>query len=232
MAAIERNGAAANGCASRAAGVPSTTEMEQRVADDEAPAIDVVFALAGMGVPVEHAYGLARAVLRWLPWMEGEPRAGIHRLRTSPTGYGTALLAHRAKLALRVPRHRLDDALALAGRTLEVGGSELAVGRGAPRALQPWPTLHSAHVVAQAGDEAAFQLEVAQWLRDHGVACEFITGRRRAVRAGEREVVGYSVVLHGLSPAASLDMLYEGMGGERTLGCGIFVPHKSIAAVG
>lgn len=204
--------------------------MECGVAD-EAAVVDVVFALAGTSVPAEHAYGLARAILRWLPWMEADPRAGIHRLRTAPTGYGAALLAHRAKLTLRVPQHRLPDALALAGRTLHSDGIDLAVGAGAPRPLRPFPTLHSAHVTA-AADEEAFQGEVAQWLRARAVACEFITGRRRTVRAGDREVAGYSVVLHGLAPAASLAIMCEGMGGERTLGCGIFVPHKSIAAVG
>lgn len=205
--------------------------MENGLADDEAAVVDVVFALRGSSVPAEHAFALARAVLRWLPWMESDPRAGIHRLRTAPTGYGAALLAHRAKLVLRVPRERRDDALALAGRTLAFAGADLEVGSGAPRPLAPWPTLHAAHVAATA-DEEAFQGEVAQWLRGRGLACEFITGRRRRIRAGEREVAGYGVVLHGLAPAASLAVMCEGMGGERTLGCGIFVPHKSIAAVG
>lgn len=199
--------------------------------DDEVPVIDVVFAIAGTGVPVEYAFALARAVAQWLPWLETEPGAGIHRLRTAPTGYGVALLANRAKLALRVPRERLPDALTLSGRTLRVGGSDLVVGAGVARALQPWATLHSAHVAAAGADEAGFQEEVRQWLSARGVVCEFITGRGRTVRAGEREIPGFSVVLHGLRPAASLRMQCEGMGTDRALGCGIFVPHKSIAAV-
>ncbi len=50
-------------------------------------------------------------------------------------------------------------------------------------------------------------------------------------RAGAREIAGFSVVLHGVKPADSLRLQFEGMGGERGLGWGIFVPHKSIAAV-
>ena len=97
--------------------------------------------------------------------------------------------------------------------------------------MRPWATLHAQQVAAATGDEAAFQDEVAASLQARGVACQFITGRRQTVAAGEREVAGFSVVLHGLSPEGSLRMQFEGMGGGRVLGCGIFVPYKSIAAV-
>lgn len=201
------------------------------MAGTDASVVDVVFGLAGKTLPVEHAYVLWRAVGSWLPWLEGESTAGIHRLRTAPTGYGVVLLANRAKLTLRVPERRLGETLALAGKTLDVGGSGLAVGTGVARPLSPWATLHAQQVVAGAAGEAAFQDEVAEWLHGRGVACQFITGRRRAVTVGEREIVGFSVVLHGLTPDASLKMQSEGMGSDRALGCGIFVPHKSIAAV-
>jgi CRISPR-associated protein Cas6 len=195
------------------------------------PMVDVVFDVAGTTLPLEHAFVLWRATLRWLPWLEGDAGAGIHRLRTAPTGYGVELLARRAKLALRVPLQRTSDALALSNRTLDVGGSLLAVGAGVVRPLRPWATLHAQHVAAATGDEAAFQDEVAASLRAQGLACQFITGRRRTVAAGTRNIIGFSVVLHGLAPEGSLRMQSEGMGGERGLGCGIFVPYKSIAAV-
>ena len=99
------------------------------------------------------------------------------------------------------------------------------------RPLRPWATLHAQQVAAGTGDEAAFQDEVAASLRALGVACQFITGRRQTVAAGAREIAGFSVVLHGLTPEGSLRVQAEGMGGDRGLGCGIFVPYKSIAAV-
>ena len=193
--------------------------------------VDMVFDVAGTSLPAEHAFELWRAALRWLPWLEGEAGAGIHRLRTAPTGYGVVLLAGRAKLALRVPERRVGDTRALSGRTLDVDGSLLAVGAGAARPLRPWATLHAQQVAAVSSAETAFQDEVAASLRALGVAGQFITGRRQTVAAGAREVVGFSVVLHGLAPEGSLRMQAEGMGGDRGLGCGIFVPYKSIAAV-
>lgn len=201
------------------------------MAEDYAPMIDVVFDVAGTSLPAEHVFGLWRAALSWLPWLEGEAGAGIHRLRTAPTGYGVVLLARRAKLALRVPERRVGDTLALSGATLDVDGSLLAVGAAVARPLQPWATLHARQVAAGSGAEAAFQDEVAAALRARGITCPFITGRRQIVTAGAREIVGFSLVLHGLTPEGSLRMQTEGMGGDRGLGCGIFVPYKSIAAV-
>ncbi len=195
------------------------------------PMVDVVFDVAGTTLPAEYAFGLWRATVPWLGWLEEEAGAGIHRLRTAPTGYGVALLARRAKLALRVPLRRVGDTLTLSDKTLDVGGSLLAVGAGGARPLRPWATLHAQQVAAATGDEAAFQDEVAASLQARGVTCQFITGRRQTVAAGAREIVGFSVVLHGLTPDGSLRMQAEGMGGDRGLGCGIFVPYKSIAAV-
>ena len=39
-------------------------------------------------------------------------------------------------------------------------------------------------------------------------------------------------MLHGLSAADSLTVQRAGIGPHRALGCGLFVPHKSAAAVG
>jgi hypothetical protein len=39
-------------------------------------------------------------------------------------------------------------------------------------------------------------------------------------------------MLDGLSREGALRMLDCGLGGHRRLGCGVFVPHKSAAAVG
>jgi CRISPR-associated protein Cas6 len=194
-----------------------------------APMVDVVFDVAGTTLPAEHAYVLWRATLPWLGWLEEEAGAGIHRLRTAPTGYGVALLARRAKLALRVPLRRVGDTLALADKTLDVGGSRLPSARSSPAAAAVGDTPCAAGRCGQ-GMKRRFRTKLRhRWTR--GVACQFITGRRRTVAAGAREIAGFSVVLHSLTAEGSLRLQSEGMGGDRVLGCGIFIPYKSIAAV-
>jgi CRISPR-associated protein Cas6 len=200
------------------------------VAPSSAPIVDIVFDVEGTGLPVEHALALLRALEQWLPWLPDEPSAGVHPLRGSATGYGVLLLAHRAKLVLRMPVARFPDSRALEGQELDVAGSPLRVGAGRARPLQASATLHAQRVASAVADESAFQGEVARQLGDLGVACRFITGRRRVARAGEREIGGYSVALHGLTAEESLRMQCEGMGGDRRLGWGIFVPAKAIVA--
>jgi hypothetical protein len=39
-------------------------------------------------------------------------------------------------------------------------------------------------------------------------------------------------MLHGLRARDSLRVLEQGLGEHRLMGCGVFVPHKSAAAVG
>ncbi len=179
---------------------------------------------------IDHAWALLQAVEALLPWLAEEATAGIHPLRTSPTTYGVALLARRAKLVLRVPEGRLPDALALAGGVLDVGGSRLAVGAGQARALQPSATLSAQRVASAAAEVGAFEAEVARWLAALGIGGRYIAGRPRHGRAGAREIAGFALALHGLTAADSLRIQSGGMGPDRRIGWGLFVPAKAIAA--
>ncbi|MBK9117457.1 MAG: type I-MYXAN CRISPR-associated protein Cas6/Cmx6 [Betaproteobacteria bacterium] len=193
-------------------------------------AVDVAFDVAGTSVPADHAWALLQEVEALLPWLADEPAAGIHPLRTAPTTYGVALLAQRTKLVLRVPEARLPDALALAGAVLDVGGSRLAVGNGQSRALRPSATLSAQRVASAAAEVGAFEAEVAQWLAALRIGGRYIAGRPRHGRAGDREIAGFALALHGLSAADSLRIQSEGMGPDRRAGWGLFVPAKAITA--
>jgi CRISPR-associated protein Cas6 len=193
------------------------------------PAVDVLFELSGSHVPADYASALAVAVSAVLPWFAAEPHAGIHPLRAAPSTHGTLVLARRARLMVRVPDARATQALALAGRRLDLQGEPVTVGAGHLKALAPSATLYAQRVATSARDEPEFHGDVVRWLAALGVRCEFITGRARSVRDEGRDVVGYSLALHGLAPADSLRVQADGIGGERRLGFGIFVPHKAIA---
>ena len=56
--------------------------------------------------------------------------------------------------------------------------------------------------------------------------------RQQRAQRCRRPLVGFSLMLHGLSAADSLTVQRVGIGPHRALGCGLFVPHKSAAAVG
>ena len=57
-------------------------------------------------------------------------------------------------------------------------------------------------------------------------------GRQQALANGANPSVGYSLMLDGLSPAHAQQLMEQGLGPHRLWGCGLFIPHKSAAAVG
>jgi CRISPR-associated protein Cas6 len=51
-------------------------------------------------------------------------------------------------------------------------------------------------------------------------------GKRRTVRIKDKEVVGYELLLDGLTAEESITVQEHGLGGRRHMGCGIFVPFR------
>jgi CRISPR-associated protein Cas6 len=200
--------------------------------DARARMVDVAFALhapeGAASLPQEHRHTLAAALDAALPWWAGEPDAGVHRMNLA--GGAQALLSQRTRLTLRVPRVRASDALSLQGSELRLGAARLRVGRGQVRELLPWGTLYAHLVAAEQEDEAGFLGRLQAALAVLQVGCRLVCGRHQVVEGGQLH--GYSLMLDGLSGAAALQMLDTGLGAHRRLGCGLFVPHKSAAAVG
>lgn len=207
--------------------------------DDLGDIVDAVFAISCRSLPVDHAYALSQAIHAALPWFADEPGAGLHTLHGAPSGSGwmrpeaaDALLqlSHRTRLVLRLPRRRLDDAAALLGRTLEVAGWPLQVDRLSARPLSRITTLFSRGVVfVAAGDEAAFLVAATEALGALGITPETILcGRVTPVATPLRSYQTRSLMLAGLRPEQSLALQRHGLGAARTLGCGLFIPHKGI----
>jgi CRISPR-associated protein Cas6 len=205
----------------------------------QADILDAVFAISCRSLPVDHAYALSQAIQAALPWFAQEPGAGLHTIYgaasasgwTRPEGADALLqLSHRAKLALRLPRHRLDDAAALLGRTLQVAGWPLRVDRLFLRPLSRITTLFSRCVVfAAAGDEPAFLAAAAGALGALGInPGTMLCGRVTPVATPARTYQTRSLMLAGLTPEQSLALQQHGLGVERKLGCGVFIPHKDI----
>lgn len=196
-----------------------------------ANAVDVAFAVSGDYIARDYADGLYRALAAALPWLDDEPLAGVHPMRgLTPCGDGL-MLGGRARLLLRAPAQRIADCERLQGARIELP-APLTVGRISVRTLLAYPVLHARLVVTGAEDEAGFVADVERALADLALDCETIVGKRGELRTAGQRRVGFSLMLHGLSADDSLRVQAHGLGQHRKLGCGLFVPHKSIAAVG
>jgi CRISPR-associated protein Cas6 len=193
---------------------------------------DIAFPVAGDMIARDYPVALYRALAERLPWLDEEPVAGVHPLRGLTPCHLGMLVGGRTRLVLRVPEHRAEACEALQGAELRVPAT-LRLGRASRRELLPYPVLHTRLAVTGAQDEAAFVNEVGDELTTLGIDCDTIVGRRGELRLdAEATLVGYSLMLHGLSPANALVAQEHGVGRQRKLGCGLFVPHRSVAAVG
>jgi CRISPR-associated protein Cas6 len=201
--------------------------------------VDAVFAIECRSLPVDHAYALSAAIQAALPWFAGEPQAGLHTVHGAASGAGwqrpegedaQLQLSRRTKLVLRLPAHRMADAAALSGRTLDVAGSPLRVGRLSARPLPRIASLFARSVIFEgASDEAAFLDTAAEALRALGVeASTMLCGRDVTLATPQRTWRTRSLMLTVATPAQSLALQREGLGEARKLGCGVFIPHKDV----
>ena len=203
--------------------------------------VDVRYRIRCKALPVDHARDLRSALLEVWPWLADEPFAGIHTIHGAESGNGwlrpedprTYLpLSKRTRLALRLPCHRLEEAQGLSGITLQVGPDPLVIEDNHLHPLQAQGTVFARYVAIENEDEEEFLALCAEQLKEIGIeAPRMMTGRRHLVAGGEAAWHCRSLMLDGLDPDQSVDLQRQGLGPERLLGCGLFLPHKSIAPV-
>ncbi len=193
--------------------------------------VDLAFPVAGRTVPPAYRSLLAAALAGPLPWLGRTPGTGMHRLNLSD-GLGS-LLSGRTRLTLRVPQACAQAvAAALTGQSFSLDGETLRLGVPVLRALLPHRTLYAHFVDAAHDDELAFLARMEAELRALEVACRTVCGRLQSLPTGNGLLAGYSLLLDGLSPEHALRVMCTGLGTHHELGCGLFVPHRSAAAVG
>ena len=193
--------------------------------------VDMIFSARGKSIPRDHGFVLWRELRACLPWLDAEADAGIHSIRGAPANDDMLLLTQRTKLVLRLPQARVAGAQSLHGRQLDLDGCVLQIGASRLRPLLAFATLYSQLVCTGSDDELDFLHDITAQLEQLSVACKLLCGRSRAMRAEHTEVRGYSLMLHDLKLEQSTLLQKVGLGEHRKLGCGICVPHKSIAAV-
>jgi CRISPR-associated protein Cas6 len=196
--------------------------------------IDVQFDLVGTTIPADNAQLLADAVQARLPWLGEDPGAGIQHMKGAETNSGDASLNinRRTKLYMRVPQSRVDELRQLVGQTLDLAGHTLQLGPFKTRAFSPFANIYAHFVDTGSASEEQFVQDVMRELDGHfHLRCGFICGKQQTLESASGTRDGYSLMLHDVPPHKSLQLQDEGMGSNRLLGCGIFIPHKSIAPV-
>ena len=163
-------------------------------------------------------------VFRYIWVAELQQRGALH--------YHLAIwLPKRLQLVLRVLSSRTPDLLAIAGRDVQVAGCKLRLDRPHFRELRPHATLYAYKVASAGNGELAFMETMDQELARLSIRGERVCGKRSQMVVAGQVLETFSLMLHALTPDQSLRLQQFGLGPHRLLGCGVFVPHKSAAAV-
>lgn len=198
---------------------------------DESLVTDVQFDLKGSLLPIDHGYALFTELARLLPWLADEPLGGVHAIHGADTGHGELILNRRTKLMIRIASARVPELMQLSGKIIHVGGNQLEIGAGKIRPLSRHTPLFAHCVATGSEDELAFTNDIIRLLDEMKIDSRFICGKRQTIRTQDGMVSGFSLMLHGLPVEHSFLMQQQGLGKYRKIGCGIFIPHKSINAL-
>ncbi len=214
----------------------ATQEPRYKVPED---IIDLSFRIACRCLPTNYAAPLEAALVTQLPWLADEPLAGIYMVYGAEFGNGWARqsgddalvhLSTRARLNLRLPRARVAQATQLEKRNIDILGYPCGIGRSKTRLLSTHGTLFTRHLFPAGRDEEAFLENAARMLGELGIKpLKMLAGLSRTIETPQQKIATSSLMIDGLKPQESVLLQQHGLGKRRTLGCGIFLPHKSIA---
>jgi CRISPR-associated protein Cas6 len=201
------------------------------------PLIEVVFPVLGTDLPTDHLYPLYAALCRKVPaFHEGGLHFRFGPINGQHGGRGLIRLFERSRLRLRLPDDRIATILPLAGKALEVAEHRIRLGVPYVRALVPAAALAARVVTFKHATEPERFLAVARRkLDEDGTQGEAGIRRlpsgpragepaRKVVRIKGKRVIGFGVVVAGLSAEESIRLQEKGLGGRRRMGCGFFVP--------
>jgi len=192
--------------------------------------VDLAFPLMSTTpIPADHGYHLYAAMSRTLPSLHQQNGVGVHPIRGQQIGNRQLGLNERSRLVLRTVTAAVGDLIQIAGKQLNVAGTNIRVGVPQVWSLRPSAALRSRLVtikLKEGLDEESFQVAARRQLNQLGVSDKAILtlGKRRTLRIKDKEVVGYEVIIEGLTAEESLDIQERGIGGRRHMGCGVFSP--------
>jgi CRISPR-associated protein Cas6 len=214
-------------------------KIEERVPDD---VVDLTFKINCKQIPTMHAYELAQALYQVLPWLRDDQEIGIHQIHGAATGNGWERppdgelmhLSRRAKMHLRVPKEKLADAKQLSGETLDIAGHPVEVGQASVKLLNPIQTIFSRYLISpqDLNEDQFLEWMVAELKKRDIHVRKMLCGIGHIITTPEGQIETRSVMIADLDKATSLSLQKVGVGPGRHLGCGIFLPHKGIRAVG
>lgn len=203
--------------------------------------VDLVFPARGNTIPLDHGYTLYSALSRRVSALHRADWLAVHPIGGKPLGREALTIGRGSSVTLRLPVDRIETTLPLAGASLNLQGSKLVLGAPSIRALAPAAALDARIVIIKLTKRTrksdgsldvdalreGFEAEARRQLDALGIGRPLTVTGRRSMAVQGRRVIGFSVRVTELEPEESLHLQIDGIGGKRTMGCGVFRPTRS-----
>lgn len=200
------------------------------------PYVELSFGITGESLPADHGYGLLAAISHLVPELHGISGLSIETITGIPDRQGKITLTERSRLRIRLSSDLVDLACLLAGKKLTIGNCDIWLHIPQILLLQPAARLRSRIVTIKGYQEPEPFLEAAQrQLEQLGIKGTLAIplnaeGKpaRQAIKIKKYSVVGFGMEIIDLTEEHSVKIQTIGLGGKRRMGCGIFVPFRSL----
>ncbi len=197
--------------------------------------IELKFPVFGKIIPSDHGYLLYSAISRIIPEVHSSDNVVICGISGIPDRQRDLHLNPTSKLRIRLGHSLIPHLIKLAGKKVNLGEYQISFGIPLTSLLKPKPNLYSRLVVIKGKmEEKDFLDSATKQLYELGIDKRPILFRdysydsigkviRKTLRVKDKEIVGFPIVVAGLSGEESLILQEKGLGGRKKMGCGSFV---------
>lgn len=201
--------------------------------------VDVSFKVNCKKIAADHSYDLFEAVLKKLPQIKEIENLAIHSIYGAESGAGwerpetEIYLSKRTRFCIRTPKEHSKDFFSLKNEILKVGEYEIQLSKPTIKELIVTDTLFCRSVVVEnSNNEEEFLKNVHSSLKSMGVNVKkMLCGKEHLIKIPKKTLVGKTLLITDLEKDDSIKIQQLGIGIGKLYGCGIFLPHKSIAPV-
>ena len=201
--------------------------------------VDVSFKVNCRKIAADHAYDLFKAILKKIPSIRDIDNLAIHSIHGAESGAGwerpqTEIhLSKRTRFAIRTPVEHSEKFFALDGKVLNVGEYEMTLSKpNIKKLISPDTLFCRAVVISNNKDEEEFLKSINESLSSMNIHVKkMLCGKEHIIKTPTKNLVGKTLLITDLEKKDSIKIQELGIGIGKLYGCGIFLPHKSIAPV-
>jgi len=185
--------------------------------------VDALFSIRCKQLPLDHAWSLQEAIFKVLKDTEETP-LGIHPIHVAESANGwnrpddpQKNLLHpskRTKLIIRIHKDHLSILKKLCDSELSIAGYPMLVGNMKTRLLTSL-------------ERNAFEIHRLTGIKAKKMMC----GKSYQLSTPKGSIYSRHLMIADLESETSVKLQQIGLGDGRTLGCGIFLPHKGIKSL-